>query len=136
MSQHIEGRLLHGGEVEATTIRLDAPLSFWGGFDPTTGLVIDEAHPQVGQSLAGKVVVMPGSRGSAGTPGALAESIRRATGPAGMVVTKADVNLAAGAMVAAALYGTACPIVLVDQATFTQIPDDTVVTLGLEGTLG
>lgn len=44
-------------------------------------------------------------------PGVLAESIRRGTGPAGLIVEKADVNLVAGAIVAAALYGIRCPIV-------------------------
>ena len=31
---------------------LDEPLSFWGGFDPVAGEVIDCAHPQCGESLA------------------------------------------------------------------------------------
>lgn len=97
--------MLHSGSTTAPAIRLDAPLSFWGGFDPASGQIIDRAHPQAGASLAGKVVIMPGSRGSSGTPGVLAESIRRGTGPAGLIVEKADVNLVAGAIVAAALYG-------------------------------
>lgn len=110
----ITGRVLHGGSITASTVRLDAPLSFWGGFDPATGLIIDQAHPQVGVSLTGRVVVMPGSRGSSGTPGVLAESIRLDTGPAALIIQKADINLTAGAIVAAALYGRRCPIVLLD----------------------
>lgn len=100
---------------------LDEPLSFWGGFDPVAGEVIDRAHPQCGESLAGKIVAMPGSKGSSGTPGVLGESIRRGTGPAALIVTKADVNLVAGALTAAALYGTECPIVLVDADRFADV---------------
>ena len=37
---------------------LDEPLSFWGGFESETGTIIDQAHPQVGQSLVGKIVMM------------------------------------------------------------------------------
>ena len=39
-------------------------LSFWGGVDPATGKVIDAHHPLCGQSLAGKILLMPTSRGS------------------------------------------------------------------------
>lgn len=128
-------RVLHPGAVEAQVLRLDKPLSFWGGFDPVTGVVIDEAHPQVGRSLTGKLVVMPGSRGSSGTPGVLAESIRAETGPAGFIVTKADINLTAGAVVADALYGRSCPIVLVGSKLLDQIADGATVAIGADGSL-
>ena len=110
---------------------LDEPLSFWGGFDPVVGEVIDRAHPQCGASMAGKVVAMPGSKGSSGTPGVLGESIRRGTGPAALIVTKADVNLVAGALTAAALYGTECPIVLVDAEHFADVVSGRVEGLDL-----
>ncbi len=92
---------------------LHEPLSFWGGFDASTGRIIDRAHPQHGAVLGGKVVAMPGSKGSSGTPGVLGDAIRRGTGPAALIVTKPDINLVAGSLTAAALYGTSCPILLV-----------------------
>ena len=49
-----------GGFAE---LRLTEPLSFWGGIDPLTGRIIDASHPQVGESIAGKVLRMPYSRG-------------------------------------------------------------------------
>ena len=98
-------------------LRLDEPLSFWGGLDPATGTILDQAHPQAGSSMADRVVAMPGSRGSSGTPGVLGEAIRAGVGPAALIITKADVNLLAGAMVAEALYGTVCPVLLVDAET-------------------
>lgn len=100
-----------------------------------TGRVIDEAHPQVGVSLAGCIVVMPGSRGSAGTPGVLAESIRLGTGPAGILVTKADINLVGGAMVAAALYGTVCPIVLLAPPDFDRVAGLSRARLKADGSI-
>ncbi len=129
----IHGRVLHAGAATAPMIRLDAPLSFWGGFDPVTGRIIDHAHPQVGESLTGRVVVIPGSRGSSGTPGVLAESLRRATGPAGLVVQKADINLTAGAVAAKALYDRACPIVLLDDASFAEVGTWNGVAIATDG---
>ena len=110
---NIEGRTLHPGHGEGDLLVLREPLSFWGGLDPKTGMIIDQSHPEVGQSLAGRVVAMPGSRGSSGTPGVLGEALRLGVGPAALVVTKADVNLIAGVIVAEALYGVNCPILQV-----------------------
>ena len=131
----ITGRVLHPGSAAGRTIRLDAPLSFWGGLDPSTGQIIDRAHPQVGASLAGRVAVMPGSRGSSGTPGVLAESLRLGTGPAALVVQKADINLTAGAVVAAALYDRHCPIVLLDDESFAEVGSWSSITVTADGVL-
>ena len=121
------GRWLVDGHMCGEIFKLEAPLSFWGGFDATTGLVIDRAHPQCGESLAGKVVAMRGSKGSSGTPGVLGESLRRGTGPLAMIVTKADINLVAGALTAAALYATTCPILLVDGPTFADLKSGSTI---------
>ncbi|MBT8213151.1 MAG: DUF126 domain-containing protein [Acidimicrobiales bacterium] len=129
MTREILGEPIVPGTASGSLVKLDAPLSFWGGFDPSTGLIIDKAHPQVGVSLAGRVVAMPGSRGSSGTPGVLGESIRLGTGPIAMILTKPDINLAAGSLAATALYEATCPIVLVEQVLFDALEDGaTVVT--------
>lgn len=124
----LSGTWLVEGPIEGEIIRLDEPLSFWGGFDTATGRVIDRSHPQHDVCLTGMVVAMPGSRGSSGTPGVLGESIRLGTGPAALVLTKADVNIVAGALAAQTLYGSTCPILLVDQARFDTLAADAVVS--------
>ena len=75
MSGEFAGRWLVEGSIDGEVVKLDEAVSFWGGFDAATGRIIDQAHPQRGLSLAGKVVAMPGSRGSSGTPGVLGESL-------------------------------------------------------------
>jgi predicted aconitase with swiveling domain len=131
----MRGRPLHPGDAAGEIIILSEPLSFWGGFDATSGRIIDRAHPEVGQSLAGKVVAMPGSRGSSGTPGVLGEALRRGTGPAAMLITKADVNLLAGAMVAAALYEAICPVILVDASSFAVLDTGAHAKVAADGTI-
>ena len=42
------------GQASGQVLATDEGLSFWGGVDPLTGLVIDAHHPLSGQSLAGK----------------------------------------------------------------------------------
>ena len=112
--------VLNPGCASGPLMALDEALSFWGGYDPSTGRILDTHHPQAGQSVSGKILVMPSSRGSAGTPAALAESLRRRVGPVGLVLTAVDVNIAVGAMVADRLYAIQTPVVavnLADEAT-------------------
>lgn len=127
MTVRLRGRWLVGESIDGNVVRLDEPLSFWGGFDAATGTIIDRSHPQCGLTITAKVVAMPGSKGSSGTPGVLGDAIRRGTGPRAMVITTPDINLVAGAITAETLYGTACPILLVDQADFDMLTDGTLV---------
>ena len=57
-------RVLVPGVASGEVLVLDEPLSFWGGLDPDSGRLIDTHHPQVGASLAGRVLVMASGRGS------------------------------------------------------------------------
>jgi predicted aconitase with swiveling domain len=91
-------------------LNLTEPVSFWGGIDPRTGRIIDASHPQVGESITGKVLRMPYSRGSSSTPSVLAESLRLGTGPAAIVLERPDPMVVLGAVVARLLYGIECRV--------------------------
>jgi len=129
----ISARILHAGRAEGRVLRLDAPLSFWGGFEPLTGEIVDAHHPQRGINLAGRIVLMAQSRGSGTAPGALAESIRRETGPAALVMIEPDVNLAIGATVAATLYNRAMPVLIVAPEEFANIAAWVAAKIGEDG---
>jgi predicted aconitase with swiveling domain len=115
------------GEATGTVFRLEEPLSFWGGFDPHTGGVIDQRHPQVGEVLSGRILVMEYGRGSSSSTGVLAEAIRLGTAPAGIILAEADMIVMLGALVAYELYAKACPVVVVDRPTFDALPAGVVV---------
>jgi predicted aconitase with swiveling domain len=104
--------VLVSGTAEGPITVLDEPLSMWGGFDPETGLIIDGNHPQVGESLSGKIVAMPHGRGSSSSSSVLAEALRAGTAPAGFVLGEADPILVIGALVAHLLYQSSCPIIV------------------------
>jgi predicted aconitase with swiveling domain len=91
-------------------LRLSEPLSFWGGVDPETGLIIDASHPQAGESVTGKILRMPHGRGSSSSPSVLAESLRLGTGPAAIVLEQSDPMVLLGALVAKLLYGIECSV--------------------------
>lgn len=91
-------------------LRLIEPLSFWGGIDPETGRIIDANHPQVGESIAGKILRMPHSRGSSSSPSVLAEALRLGTGPVAIVLEEPDPMVVLGALIARLLYGIECRV--------------------------
>lgn len=118
-------RTLTGGDVTGSVLRLDEPLSFWGGFDPHDGRVLDRNHPQHGAVLTGHVVTMAAGRGSSSSSSVLAEAIRLGTAPAALVLGEPDAIIALGALAAAELYGTRMPLVVLptwhDLATGTRV---------------
>jgi hypothetical protein len=106
-------RFLVEGDADGRVLVLEEALSFWGGFDPETGRIIGR-HPQRGRSVTGRIIVMPGGRGSSSSSSVLAEALRAGTGPAAIVLAEPDEIIALGAIVAEELYGTQCPVAVLE----------------------
>ncbi|MCO6410573.1 cis-3-hydroxy-L-proline dehydratase [Hoeflea alexandrii] len=79
-------------------------LSFWGGVDPDTGRIIDTHHPDHGAMLAGRIVLMPTSRGSCSGSGVLLQLARNGKAPAALVFREAEDILTLGAIISARLF--------------------------------
>jgi len=123
----MDGRFLVEGPVDGTALVLIEPLSFWGGLDPSTGEVVEANHPQRGQVVTGRILVMPSGRGSSSSATVLAESIRLGTGPAAIVLGEADEIIATGALVAEALYGVTTAVYLASQDSYAAIREDDLI---------
>jgi len=132
----IRARMLAGKEAEGWVLPLDEPLSFWGAFEPKTGVILDVHHPQRGACVKDRILLMSETRGSGSAPGAIAEAIRLGTAPRAIILAEADINLAIGAEVAATLYGRYCVVACVTpedlltlrRTTFLAIAADGVIT--------
>lgn len=122
-------RTLVDGSAEGLLALLAVPLSFWGGYDSGTGRVIDHSHPAFGAEIAGRILAMPSGRGSSSASSVLAEAIRLGTAPAGIVLAQADPIITVGAIVAARLYGKACPVVVCGPETMAQLRPDARLSL-------
>jgi hypothetical protein len=123
------------GEAEGPVLVLGEPLSFWGAFDPATGEIVDIHHPQRGERLGGRILLMRESRGSGSAPGALAEAIRRGTAPLAIILVAPDINLAVGAEVAAELYGRRCPVLAVGEEDFARLALCATLAIGADGAI-
>jgi predicted aconitase with swiveling domain len=76
----ITSRALIEGEAEGRLLILESDISFWGGIDPNTGDVIDNRHPQFGESVAGRILAMNRSIGSSSGSSILLELCREGNG--------------------------------------------------------
>jgi len=123
------------GAASGPILRLDEPLSFWGGLDSATGTIIDRLHSQRGANVAGRILMMPGGRGSSSGSATLAEALRLGKGPAAILMLEHDAIVVVGAMVAAELYGLSCPVALVDTRDWKRLAASSSLTLeaGPEG---
>ncbi|SMG07501.1 aconitase X swivel domain-containing protein [Paraburkholderia susongensis] len=115
------GDVLVSGTANAEKILLEKPLSFWGGYDSNAGKIIDRTHPQIGETLAGKIMVMAHAKGSSSSSSVLAEAIRNGTGPSGIVLRERDLIISIGAIVAVELYNLAVPVVCLPPSAFDQV---------------
>lgn len=99
------------GIAEGKALVTKQNLSFWGGLDPNTGLIIDKRHELFGNCIAGKVLVFPYGKGS--TTGAiiLLEAVRRGKNPNAIVNLKTEPIIASGAIIAGVFYKKIIPIV-------------------------
>jgi predicted aconitase/predicted aconitase with swiveling domain len=129
----IQSRPLVAGNAEGTALVGREPLSFWGGYDSRSGEIIDRAHPLSGLIAAGRILVLPFSRGSSTTTAVLLESIRAGTAPAAIVVTGHDTFFALASIVAGVMYGCVLPIVEVEEAQLALVRTGDDVRVGRTG---
>ena len=109
------------GVIEGEALVLEEAISFWGGLDPATGRIIDVHHPNHGADAAGKVLVLPSTRGSTSSAATLAEAIKQGVGPVAVVTAARDLTIAVGTAVPELLYDADVPFVVADAKTYASI---------------
>ena len=108
----------------------DEGLSVWGGVDPQSGVIIDAHHPQHGQSLAGKIVLMPTSRGSCTGSGVLLGLAFAGNAPKALVFREGEDILTLGALVASRLFDHDIAVLRLNEAEYTalSVADEAAIT--------
>lgn len=115
--------LVPGAAAQGDALVLTAPISFWGGVDPATGLVADVRHPEHGLGIAGKVLFLPGTIGSSSASAVLLELVRGGRAPAALVLHEPDAILLLGLVVAREM-GWPSPIAVeLDRSSFAGFRD-------------
>src|SRR5208337_4192079 len=75
------------------------PISFYGGVDPTTGIVIAKGHELQGQSVKGKILAFPTGKGSTVGSYTLYRTKQNGTAPAGIINGECETVVAVGVII-------------------------------------
>lgn len=121
------------GQASGEALVGTEPLSFWGGYDQRTGEIIDRRHPLSGQHAAGRVLVLPHSRGSSTTTAVLLEALKAGTAPAALVTTGEDAFLALAGIVAEEMYGHRIPVLAVTADDYKKLRTGQVIDIDTNG---
>ncbi len=60
----LTGRSIYPGQAQGIALVSTRAISFFGGIDPDTGIVVERGHDLEGQCIAGKILVFPTGKGS------------------------------------------------------------------------
>lgn len=90
------GRMLVDGEGTGEVLHCTSEIPGWGGIDPKTGSIVELGHPQRGQSMAGRVLVIPGAKGASGWSGQFHMARNLGTSPVAVITRDLNSKLALG----------------------------------------
>ena len=135
MARTLNGRPIVPGTAQGIVLRSDRALSLWGGVDPETGRIIDRRHDRLGESIVGRILVLPAEKGSSTGSAVLLELIRAGKAPAAIVTFESAPIVAVGAIVAEELYGGSIPIVRLAFRDLASLRDGETVCVRAEGSI-
>lgn len=95
----LKGRKVVGGVAEGEVLISIESVSFYGGVDPVSGMIIDHGHPLEGQSITGKVFVFPTGKGSTVGSYIIYRMKKLGTAPAAIINIETEAILATGCVI-------------------------------------
>jgi len=100
MSRTLKGRGIVSGSTRGVAIVSKKPLSFLGGVDYNSGVVVEKGHDLNGQSLKDKILCFPYDHGSTVGSYVLYSLAKKGLGPKAIVNQVADTVVVVGAIIA------------------------------------
>jgi len=124
----LKGRRITPGRFQGLALVSSKPISFLGGTDFNSGVIVEKGHDLNGKSMKGRVLCFPHGHGSTVGSYVLYSLVRKGLGPKAIVNRVADTVVVVGAIIA--------EIPMVDQIDISQIrTGDSVEVDGDRGTV-
>lgn len=95
----IRGRAISKGIGKGKALISMEQISFYGGVDPKTGIVMEKGHPLKGKCLKGRVLVFPTGKGSTVGSYILLSMKKNKVSPAAIINKECDPVVAVGAII-------------------------------------
>jgi len=94
----LKGHKVVKGKAEGEALVSQSPISFMGGVNPETGLIVEKGHELEGMSVCEKILVFPTGKGSTVGSYQLYELAIQKKAPKAIINLRADSIVAIGAI--------------------------------------
>lgn len=118
MGMSWQAQMLCPGAATGRVLRLDAPISFWGGVDPVSSRITAAPHPQNGVEITDTILVAPRLIGSSSSSAVLLELIYQKRAPRALILGARDAILPIGALVARDMGWAEVPVAWLEHPPF------------------
>jgi len=95
----LKGRKVVGGYADGEALVSRDPVSFYGGVDPETGVVVEKGHAVEGECITGKVFVFPTGKGSTVGSYVIYRMKKLGTAPVAIVNRETEAIIATGCVI-------------------------------------
>ncbi|OED30281.1 DUF126 domain-containing protein [Methanosphaera sp. WGK6] len=99
MSTNIKCRKISKGKTTGSAIVTKDSISFLGGVDPKTGIVIDKKHELYNQCITDKILIIPSGKGSTVGSYVIYQMAKNNTAPKAIICQNAEPIIAIGALI-------------------------------------
>ncbi len=120
----LKGRKICAGKANGEAIVSKMGISFYGGVDPNTGIVVEKGHDLEGKSIAGKVLVFPQGKGSTVGSYTMYRLKKNDKAPAAIINKECETIVAVGAIIS--------EIPCIDKIAIEKIKDGTMLEIDAE----
>jgi uncharacterized protein len=94
------GRKIYQGLAQAQALVTKMGISFYGGVDPETGVIVEKGHELEGECISGKVLVFPTGKGSTVGSYTLYRLKQAGLAPAAIINVNCETITAVGCIIA------------------------------------
>jgi hypothetical protein len=95
----IYGRVISRGIAEGEVLLTREPITFLGGVDPGSGIVIEKGHELEGEEIKDRILIFPKGKGSTVGSYVIYQMKKNKTAPRGIINVKAEEIIATGAII-------------------------------------
>jgi predicted aconitase with swiveling domain len=99
MTKKFKGRKISPGHASGKALVTGQGISFYGGVDPETGIIVEKDHELEGQSITGKVLVFPTGKGSTVGSYVLYQLAKTGKGPVAIINQETETIVAVGCII-------------------------------------
>jgi predicted aconitase with swiveling domain len=95
----LTGRKIFKGKISGEALVSTDSISFYGGVDPDSGVIVEKGHDLEGKSINDKILVFPSGKGSTVGSYVIYQMSKTGKGPKAMILHDCEAIVAVGAII-------------------------------------